>query len=92
MPDNKRILFKVKGFVQGVGFRYYVFRNAKVLGLTGYARNLYDGSVEVLAEGYEAGIWELFEILKKGPSMSRVDECTFIEQEYKGDLNDFFVG
>jgi acylphosphatase len=48
--------------------------------------------VEVLAEGNETDIWELFELLKKGPSMSRVDECTFVEQEYQGDMNDFQAG
>jgi acylphosphatase len=60
--------------VQGVGFRWYVARHARTLGLGGYARNLPDGRVEVVTagEGAEA-IARLEELLRTGPAHARVD-------------------
>lgn len=69
---KKAILFNVHGLVQGVGFRYFTQRCASKLGLAGYVRNLYDGSVEVYAIGSEEQLDELALYLKKGPSCSRV--------------------
>jgi len=64
----------VHGSVQGVGFRYSTQREAHRLGLTGYARNMDDGSVEVLACGDEEKLAELIEWLKAGgPRSARVD-------------------
>ena len=48
--------FLVAGQVQGVGFRWFVARHARALGLAGYARNLADGRVEVVANGDEAAL------------------------------------
>lgn len=64
---------RVTGRVQGVGFRYYVVRQARRLGATGYARNLPDGSVEIRAEGSEGVVQDLIEAVRRGPSGSRVD-------------------
>lgn len=74
MPTAK---FEVKGLVQGVGFRFYTVRRAKALELTGYAKNLLDGSVEVIASGDEKNIRELYDFLKQGPERSHVEQCTF---------------
>lgn len=64
----------VHGLVQGVGFRYSAQREALRLGLTGYARNLDDGSVEVLACGDAAQVETLIAWLKAGgPRNARVD-------------------
>lgn len=62
----------VTGRVQGVGFRYFVRRQAQELGLGGWVRNLPDGSVEVEAEGEEAQIAELEARLRQGPALARV--------------------
>jgi acylphosphatase len=62
----------VRGRVQGVGFRYFVQRAAAELGLTGYARNLADGRVEVLACGPAARLEDLAGRLWKGPRFSYV--------------------
>jgi acylphosphatase len=62
----------VLGRVQGVGFRYFVLREAERLGLTGFARNRPDGSVEVVAEGSEETLAELEGRLRDGPSFSTV--------------------
>jgi acylphosphatase len=64
----------VYGVVQGVGFRYHTQHRATALGLTGYARNLEDGSVEVVACGDHAAVEKLVEWLKSGgPPSARVD-------------------
>lgn len=64
----------VHGVVQGVGFRYSTQREALQLGLTGYARNLDDGSVEVLACGETEQVEKLIGWLKAGgPRSARVD-------------------
>jgi acylphosphatase len=66
--------FLVSGMVQGVGYRWFVARHARALGLTGYARNLADGRVEVVACGAEAvAIARLEELLRAGPANAYVD-------------------
>jgi len=67
-----RARFVVRGVVQGVGYRWFVRRAAERLGLSGVARNLGDGSVEVLVQGDGADITSLELELKRGPSMARV--------------------
>ncbi len=76
MKDAVRARIKVTGVVQGVGYRYFARNIALRLGLTGYVRNLPDGSVEVVAEGKRAAINALIDDLKVGPryaSVERVD-------------------
>ncbi|GAA3529345.1 acylphosphatase [Zobellella aerophila] len=69
----------VSGLVQGVGFRYYTQRQAEILGVSGYARNLADGRVEVVAEGERHNVQQLVDWLAGGgPSHARVDA---LEQE-----------
>jgi acylphosphatase len=66
--------FLVSGLVQGVGFRWFVARHARALNLTGFARNLPDGSVEVVVSGGEAtAISRLEELLRSGPANAQVD-------------------
>jgi acylphosphatase len=63
----------VRGRVQGVGFRWFVMREAQRLKVGGFARNLPDGSVEVVSEGSEAALDALEAKLRQGPSHARVD-------------------
>ena len=66
--------FLVGGMVQGVGFRWFVARHARALGLGGYARNLPDGRVEVVACGGEPeAMARLEELLRAGPAHAQVD-------------------
>ena len=65
--------FEVFGMVQGVGFRWFVARHARSLGLTGYARNLPNGSVEVMVDGPEEAIPALERLLRTGPAGAQVD-------------------
>ena len=64
----------VKGRVQGVGFRYWVLRQAAAIGeLEGYALNLENGDVAILMRGEENKLNTLQTLLHKGPLFSRVD-------------------
>ena len=70
--------YVVQGRVQGVGYRYFVVRQADALGVSGYARNRADGSVEVVAEGSEAAVADFEARLREGPSFA---EVTNVERE-----------
>ncbi len=65
----------VSGRVQGVGFRYYIARIAGEMGLSGYAKNLFTGEVEIAAEGRKEFLDILIEKAKEGPGNSRVSSC-----------------
>jgi len=65
--------FLIQGRVQGVGFRWYVHREASELDLRGWVRNTEDGDVEVVVHGDEADLKELRASLRRGPRGSRVD-------------------
>jgi acylphosphatase len=64
----------VSGFVQGVGFRYFVLTQALALGVTGWVRNTVGGEVEVMAQGDEAALRTLLEHLRRGPMRSGVSD------------------
>jgi acylphosphatase len=85
--------FLIQGRVQGVGFRWFVHREASELELRGWVRNTEDGHVEVLAAGDPADLTELRASLKRGPRGSRVDrviEHTLLDSEAEG-LNSFQI-
>ncbi|RUQ14528.1 acylphosphatase [Corynebacterium genitalium] len=63
-----RMTAHVRGHVQGVGFRWWTRSRALELGLTGYAKNLADGRVEVVAEGAEGDVEKLKALLEEHPS------------------------
>jgi acylphosphatase len=65
--------FLIQGRVQGVGFRWFVHREASELELRGWVRNTEDGHVEVVAAGEPADLDELRASLRRGPRGSRVD-------------------
>lgn len=76
------MLYLISGRVQGVWYRASTREQAHRLGLKGYARNLTDGRVEVLACGEEAALSELEAWLWRGPSAAKVDdvECAVVEE------------
>ncbi|HEY7616043.1 MAG TPA: acylphosphatase [Terriglobales bacterium] len=78
--------YVVHGRVQGVGFRYFVEREAQQLSLAGYVKNRADGTVEVYACGVEEKMGELKRRLWKGPSLARVDNVEEQECEAAGRL------
>ncbi len=78
----KTIRYIVHGRVQGVGFRNFVYHCAKKLPVSGYVRNLPNGSVECVAKTDDATHRSLLADLRRGPTLSRVDE---ISQEPSAD-------
>ena len=73
--------FVVRGRVQGVGFRWYVEKEARAIGVGGWVRNTEDGAVEVLAHGSAEQLARLLKALQQGPRASRVDEVQEFEAE-----------
>lgn len=71
MNAGARIL--IGGVVQGVGFRYFIYRHASRLGLAGFTRNLRSGEVEIELEGERPLIEALLAQARTGPMMARVD-------------------
>jgi len=81
----------VRGVVQGVGFRFFVHRVARELNLRGYVRNLYDGSVEIEAEGERGLIEELIKRVKVGPPLSSVRDLKIEWKKYQNKYNSFEI-
>ncbi len=84
MPAYRYI---VQGRVQGVGYRYFTRRQAEALGITGYARNRPDGSVEVVAEGTDEALRDFEARLRAGPdfaSVSGLDRAAIAERGDQG--------
>ncbi len=76
----------MSGIVQGVGFRWFVRREADRLGLAGTVRNLPDGRVEIRVDGEQEIIDELVDVLKIGNGFSRIDSC---EIDVSNTINDY---
>lgn len=83
--------FFVRGRVQGVGFRWFVEREAQILRVAGWVRNNPDGSVEVLAIGEREQLAGLRLRLQEGPRAARVDDVQESEAEPVAGLNSFQV-
>ncbi len=81
----------ISGIVQGVGFRYFTYRRAVALGLTGYVRNLADGRVEVVAEGEEENLRQLLKELKVGPSYASVENVEVEWGMFTGQYSQFEI-
>lgn len=73
----------IQGMVQGVGFRFHTAHEGLKFGLTGYAKNLPDGRVEVLACGEEAQVNQLLQWLQDGPRTSRVERVEAEEVSWR---------
>ena len=83
--------FLVTGRVQGVGFRWFVEREAHILGVVGCVRNNADGRVEVFAQGVPAQLEELRSRLRSGPRAARVDHVEESEAPINQDAHTFRI-
>ena len=83
--------YYVSGMVQGVGFRYFVLRAARSLGLAGYTRNLSDGRVEVYAIGSDASHTPLMAELRRGPRSAEVSGVIENEAEIEPQFTQGFT-
>jgi len=77
MPGRR---FRVTGRVQGVGFRYFVWREAETLGVHGWVRNRADGTVEALARGTKEELDRLQDRIQEGPQWSQVVSVSVAEE------------
>ena len=89
--DEMRVLLKVHGFVQGVGYRDYVRRMAEHHNVKGYVKNLEDGSVEILADASEHALKEFMKDIEvrtyHGPEVHHIES---VEREASGERLDSF--
>ncbi len=81
----------VSGYVQGVGYRYFVYRQATKLGLPGYVRNTWGGDVEVEVEGDRSLIEELIKEIKVGPRSAEVTDLRISWLEFQNRFQLFEV-
>ncbi len=89
--DVQARTFVVRGRVQGVGFRWFVEREAATLGIAGWVRNNFDGSVEVLAMGTREQLAQLRSRLRAGPRAARVDNVEEAEAQPVAGLKSFRI-
>ncbi|MGI9861518.1 acylphosphatase [Moorella naiadis] len=80
-----RAHFWVHGYVQGVGFRYFVLRQAAAWQLNGWVRNRYNGSVEGVVEGPEGQVKEFLDSCRQGPAWAEVQEVQVQYEEPRGE-------
>ena len=87
-------MYTVKGFVsgrvQGVGFRYFVLRQADTQQLSGYAKNLADGRVEFLLQGDKMAVQLVLEQIRRGPSYAKVTDVE-VEEVETGEIGNRFL-
>lgn len=77
----KEIYLKIKGRVQGVGFRYWAERQAKQIGdISGWVRNAEDGSVEIFMRGQSDKVEQMVLACYQGPWLARVDDIDFLPE------------
>lgn len=81
----------VSGFVQGVGYRQFVKRSAKQIGLTGWVKNLPDNRVEAVFCGLKEQIEKIISVCQKGPFLSEVKNVMTEWKETKGEFKDFKI-
>ena len=83
--------FLVRGRVQGVGFRWFVEREAHILEIAGWVRNNHDGTVEVLAQGTRDQLAGMRSRLMEGPRAARVDDVEVSDAESTSGMASFQI-
>jgi acylphosphatase len=89
MGDEARVLARVHGVVQGVGFRHFTRKLAESFGIKGYVRNVPDGSVEIVAEGGTQVLKAFLDEVKIGPRFGSVSRVDVEWAEAEGDFSGF---
>jgi acylphosphatase len=90
-PEKQARRFVVRGRVQGVGFRWFVEREAHTLGIAGWVRNNSDSSVEILAMGTRDQLSGLRSRLQQGPRAARVDNVEESEAKTVSEMTNFRI-
>jgi len=77
---TKSLHLIIEGRVQGVAFRFFTQKQAKKLNVTGYVKNLADGSVEIIAQGEPIALQSLVDWCHQGPTSARVSKVSVTAQ------------
>jgi acylphosphatase len=88
---KQRVTYNVIGRVQGVGYRFFVYEQARINGLLGYVKNLYDGSVEVCVEIESDFIQHFRNILSNTCSRASVENVTLLIDDSSDNYLDFRI-
>ena len=89
---KKRLHLYLSGSVQGVGFRWHAEKIARrISGITGFVRNLNDGRVEVVVEGYDALLHQFKKDLEEGILSRNIDSVETSDESYTGKFSDFSI-
>ena len=91
MKGKARVRVLISGRVQGVAYRYFAEKYANAFGVTGWVRNLYDGRIELLAEGDRENIDRFLVRLKEGPRMALVEDFDLRWEDYTGEFPNFRI-
>ncbi len=89
--SKSRAKLIIKGRVQGVNFRYYTQREAQKHNLTGWVRNLPDGSVAALFEGDEDEVEAMVQWCRHGPPSAQVTEMIVQPEDYRSEFQSFSI-
>lgn len=81
----------ISGFVQGVGFRYFLKQKADELGIVGWVRNTDEGAVEAVLEGDEANVNTIVDACREGPPPASVKNVMVAETKQKEELKGFEI-
>jgi acylphosphatase len=87
--DSLKII--VKGRVQGVGFRYFVYQQAEKLDVKGYAENLYNGDVEIVAQAEKGMLDEFIKAVRVGPRFASVSDLQAEPINLKENFDGFYI-
>ena len=91
MADNVRAHAVISGRVQGVAFRIETQWAAERIGVQGWVRNRWDGTVEALFEGERARVEEMLAWCRRGPELARVEAVDLRWEDYRGEFTDFSI-
>jgi acylphosphatase len=91
LKNNSRAEIIVKGLVQGVGYRYFVYTKASALKLRGYVKNQMDGTVLTVVEGDKEKIEQLVLNLKQGPMYADVRDLKIVWTGYAAEFSNFEI-
>lgn len=89
--ENQRLHVIVDGIVQGVGFRFFVLNHGRQMQLSGWVRNKFNGTVEILAEGHRHVLEKFLVLISQGPSHAQVEKTDVSWLEAQSNLPPFTV-
>lgn len=87
----KRVHLIISGFVQGIGYRAWIKREATKLGITGWVKNREDGEVEAICEGKPESIEALINLAKQGPLLSQINQVEVKWEASRGEYASFEI-